>query len=238
MQISVQTYAAIAGLLMLISFVAGGFGEAYVPSQLIVSGDANATAANIRASDLLFRLGFAGYLIEACCDLVLALLFYALLRPVSPNLALLSAFFGIISTTLFAVAELFYFAPSLVLRDAAYLKTFSPDQLNTLALLFLKLYGLGAGLFMVFYGIGWIIRGYLIFASGYLPRLLGILMAIGGVAFVARSFLLVLAPTVPSSQLLLAIAPGGLLLALWLLLRGVNTTRWDARVAAVSSRQA
>lgn len=229
MNIPVQTYAAIAGLLLLISFAAGGFGEAYVPLQLVVTSDANATAENIRSSDFLFRLGFAAYLIEACCDIALALLFYALLRPVSPNLALLSAFFGIISTTLFAVAELFYFAPSLVLRDAAYLKTFSPEQLNTLALLFLKFYGLGAGLFMVFYGLGWIIRGYLIFASGYLPRLLGILMVIGGTAFVARSFLLVLAPTFPSGQLLFAIAPGGLLLALWLLLRGVNVAKWEAK---------
>lgn len=236
MRISVQSYAAMAGLLMLISFVAGGFGEAYVPSQLIVPFDANATAENIRSSDLLFRLGFAGYLIEACCDITAALLFYALLRPVSPNLALLSAFFGIIATTLFAVAELFYFAPSLVLGEAAFLKTFSPEQLNTLALLFLKFYGLGAGLFLVFYGIGWIIRGCLIYASGYLPRLLGILMAIGGVAFVARSFLLVMVPTFPSGPLLFALAPGSLLLALWLLLRGVDVATWEAKAGGVSSR--
>ncbi len=71
-----------------------------------------------------------------------------LLRPVSKNLALLAVFFRLMGTGLFAVAELFYFAPALILGGANYLKTFSPDQLNSLALLSLKLYGYGAGIFI------------------------------------------------------------------------------------------
>ena len=84
--------------------VAGGFGEAYIPSKLIVSGDAAATARNIRASDLLFRLAFAVYLIEAVCDIALSLIFYMLLKPVRKDVALLAAFFGLVSTALFGVA--------------------------------------------------------------------------------------------------------------------------------------
>jgi hypothetical protein len=79
---AVQRYARIAGVLFLLSFVGGGFGEAYVPSKLIVSADATTTAHNIKAFDFLFRMGFAGYLVEAVCDIALALIFYALLRPV------------------------------------------------------------------------------------------------------------------------------------------------------------
>jgi hypothetical protein len=101
---SVQTYARIAGVLFLLSIVAGGFGEAYVPAKIIVSGDATATANNIHALGSLFRWGFAIYLIEAMCDIALALIFYALLRPVQKYLSLLAAFFGILSTALFAVA--------------------------------------------------------------------------------------------------------------------------------------
>ncbi|MFN2638449.1 MAG: DUF4386 domain-containing protein, partial [Gemmatimonadaceae bacterium] len=76
---SVQTYARAAGFLFLVSFFAGSFGEFYVPSHLIVSGNAAATAANIMNNDLLFRLGFAGYLLEALCDVALALILYVLL---------------------------------------------------------------------------------------------------------------------------------------------------------------
>src|SRR2546423_9871909 len=151
---NVQRYARLAGVLFLISMVAGGFGEAYAPSKLIVSGDATATANNINAFASLFRWGFAAYLVEAVCDIALAVIFYALLRPVQKDVSLLAAFIGLISTTLFAVAELFYFAPSLVLGGGNYLKSFSADQLNTLALLSLKLYGVGAGIFMVFCGGG------------------------------------------------------------------------------------
>jgi len=73
---SIQTYAKLAGILGLLSFVGGGFGEAYVPSVIIVPGDAAATAGNLVASDLLFRLGFAGYLLEALCDVGLTWTFY------------------------------------------------------------------------------------------------------------------------------------------------------------------
>jgi Domain of unknown function (DUF4386) len=218
-------------VLLLVSFVAGGFGEAYVPSKLLVANDAVATTQNIKAFDSLFSLGFAGYLVEAVCDISLALIFYVLLRPVNRDLALLAAFFGLVGTAVFAVAELFYFAPRLIVGGAQYVTTFPTDQLNTLVLLSLKLYGYGGALFTVFYGMGWIIRGYLIFRSGYLPKFLGILMAIGGLGFVARNFLLVLAPAHASGSLLLLLLPGGLLLTLWLLVKGVDVAQWEAKAA-------
>ena len=206
---SVQIYARIAGILFLLSFVAGGFGEAYVPSKLIMSSDASATAQNIRAFDSLFRMSFAGYLVEAICDTALALIFYALLKPVDRTLAL-RAFFGLVSTALSPSQRSFYLRrPKLILGGAGYLKTFAPDQLNTLALLSLKLFAYGGAMFTVFYGIGWVLRGYLIFRSGYLPKFLGVLMALGGLAFIARNFLLVLAPAYASGSLLLLMVPGG-----------------------------
>jgi hypothetical protein len=86
-------------------------------------------------------MGFAGYLVGAVCDIALTLILYELLKPVRKDVALLAASFGLVGTAIFGVAELSYFAASHILGGAGYLKTFSPDQLNTLALLSLNLFG-------------------------------------------------------------------------------------------------
>lgn len=225
---NVQRYARIAGVLFLISLVAGGFGEAYVPTKVIVSGDAAATAANIKAYDFLFRLGFAGFLIESLCDIGLALIFYALLKPVNKQLSLLAAFFGLVGTTLFAAAELFFFLPTFILGDSAWLTTFSSDQLNSLGLLSLRFFGFGVAISSLYYGMGWLVRAYLMFRSGYLPKFLGVLMAIGGLAFVVQAFGRVVAPHFPSSILMPLLFPGALLLTVWLLVKGVDLAKWKA----------
>src|SRR5215468_11193160 len=222
----VQLYAKVAGVLFLLSFIGGGFGEAYVPSKLIVAGDAAATVQNLNSSELMFRLGFAGYLVEACCDVTLALIFYVLLKPTHRYVSLLAAFLGLIGTATFAAAELFYFAPTLLLRGGGYLNSFSPDQLNTLALLSLKLFGLGAVIFTVFYGLGWVLRGYLMFQSGYFPKLLGVLMTVAGLAFIVSNFMVVLAPRYQASWLPVFMLPGALLLTVWLLLKGLDLRKW------------
>ncbi len=226
---SVQTYARIAGILFLVSFVAGGFGEFLVPSALIVSDDATATANNVVASDTLFRMGFAGYLVEAVCDVALALILYLLLRPVREDLALLAVFFRLVATAVFAAAELFYLAAGLILGGADDLKSFSPEQLNTLAYLSLRLFGYGGGAFMVLYGVPTMLFGYLIYRSGYLPRFLGVLLALGGLGFVIRSFALVLAPAYASPALLLPIPLAGLALTAWLLAKGVDVPKWEEK---------
>jgi hypothetical protein len=229
---NVQRYARIAGVLFLISLVAGGFGEAYVPSKLIVGADAAATAANIKNFDFLYRLGFASFLIESLCDITLVLIFYALLKPVNKHLSLLAAFFGLVGTALFAFAELFYFAPLLIMGGTGYLKTFPPDQLNALVLLSMKFYGYAGMIFTAYYGMSWIVRAYLIFRSGYLPKFLGVLMLIGGIGFVVRNFALILAPAYASDGLLMLMFPGGLVLTGWLLVKGVDVAKWNARVNA------
>jgi hypothetical protein len=231
---SVQTYARIAGALILLTTVAGFFGEVYVPSRVIVSGDATATARNITTLNFLFRLGFASYLVEALCDVALAVILYVLLRPVQKHLALLSAFFGLIGTGFYAVAELLCFAPLLVVGHAEALKAFSPDQLNALALVSLKAFGLGAGISFVFYGVDSVLRGYLIFLSGYLPRFLGALLMLAGFGFIAKTFTLVLAPAYSPNALLLLMFPAGVLLMVRFLVWGVNISKWEQKVGARS----
>jgi hypothetical protein len=223
---SPQFYAKFTGFLIVISILAGGFGELFVFNRLVVLHDATATAKNIKGSDLLFRLGFASYLIEAVCDVILTWIMYLLLKPVNKDLAFLSAFFGIVATATFAFAELYYFSVSLVLENADFMKTFSPNQVNSLAFLSLKIYGYGGGIFMVFYGIASMLHGYLIFKSSYLPNFLGIFLLIGGACFVIRNFALVLTPAFASDLLLLPLLLAMLGLSILLLTKGVNIIKW------------
>ncbi len=230
---AVNGYARVAGALFFVSIAAGGFGEGYAPGQLIVANDAAATVANLQAHDTLYRLSFAAYLAEALADVALAVIFYVLLAPVSRGMALMAAFFGLLSTALYAACEIFYFAlPHLLLSGASYLNAFAPAQIDTLVLLSLKLFNYGAGMFLIFYGTGWIIRGWLMIRSGYFPKVLGLLMTMGGLGFVARTSTAVLAPEYSSNVMLMLIAPGGVFLGLWLLIRGVDPAKWEARRAA------
>jgi hypothetical protein len=230
---SVQRYARAAGIMFLISLVAGSFGEFYVPSKLIVAGNAAATVSNIVDHEMLFRLGFAGYLLEALCDVGLALVLYVLLKPVHRNLALLSAFLGLISTALFAVCEMFLFCAPLLVKSPGFAQSFSKEQLDALVYFFVRVYAVGAGLFMVFYGSASLIRGYLIYRSGYIPRFLGVLSGLVGIGFIVKNFTLVLAPAY-SSDLLLSPAPITILvLSVWFLAKGVDVDKWKERASGM-----
>jgi hypothetical protein len=84
--------------------------------------------------------------------------------------------------------------------------------------------------------VAWVLRGYLILRSGYLPRFLGVLLMLGGLAFVTRNFALVLAPQYASGRLLLLTLPGGLSLTWWLLVRGVDVVKWEAKAVALDPK--
>lgn len=231
-----QAYARAAGIMMLVSVVAGGFGEGYAPQALIDFNDPAGTVAALKAQEDLHRLSFAAYLVEAFCDLGIAACFYVLLRPVSRGIAFLTAMLGLFSTALYAACELFYFAlPHLLISDAGYLNAFSPDQITALTILSLRLFSYGAGMFLAFYGVGWIVRGWLMIRSGYFPAWLGALMIAGGLAFAAKTFTAVLLPEYSSPYLLFVMAPGGLILGLWLTAFGVNRAKWDARVTSMAA---
>jgi hypothetical protein len=225
---SAQRYTRAAGVMFLISFLAGSFGEYYVPSKLIVAGNAAATASNIVNHDTLFRLGFAAYLLEALCDVALSLVLYVLLRPVNRNLALLSAFFGLISTALFAVCEMFFFSAPMLVNSPVF-ASIPREQLEALVYFLVRIYASGAALFMVFYGSAELIRGYLLYRSGYFPRFIGVLVAILGVAFVIKNFTLVLAPAYSSDLLLLPAPITVLVLTVWFLTKGVDVDEWNRR---------
>lgn len=233
---AVQSYARAAGVLLLLSMVFGYLGEMYIPSRFILPPDAAAgTTARIAGSMQLYRLGFAAYLVEAVCDVGLSLLFYVLLRPVSRPLALAAAFFGLVSTALYGVAEIFYLVPTIWAGGAEFMKPFSPEQVNALTVLSLKISARVGWSFLALYGIASMLRGYLIFRSGFLPGAIGALLVLGGAGFVARNVTFVLAPAYSSALFLAPMALAGLPLTFWLLAKGVDVARWEASAAAERS---
>jgi hypothetical protein len=232
---SPQRYARIGGLLYLFIIVAAAFGEVFVRNQLIVWGDAALTANRILGSETLFRVGLAGEMLTCVCDIALALILYALLRPVSRNLALLGAFFRLAFVALYSVTKLFEIA-ALVALDADTLTALAPAQSHELAYLFLRVHGLGYGASLLFFGFCCILFGHLIYRSGYLPRAIGGLLAVAGYGYVAFSIAQLLAPAIAATWLFPWVLPlaffAELALCLWLLLKGVDLARWHERANA------
>jgi hypothetical protein len=224
--INVQGYARFAGILGVLTLIGGGFGEAYVPGLLVVSGDAAATARNILGAELMFRWGFAGYFLEALCDAGLTVVFWVLMRPVNPRLAMAMVVFRIISTCGFASAEMLYFGALTVLKSAGTLSAFTADQVNGIAYGFLRVAAFGGAMFSGFYGVANLILGWLILRSPFLPRILGWGMMLMGAAFTVRTFLVILAPAAASPLLLATAIVAFLPLTFWLLVKGVNEPRW------------
>lgn len=220
-----QRYARLAGVAMLLSIIFGFLGEMILPNRLIVAGDAAATAANITGNPMLFRVTFASYLVEGICDIALCVFWYILLKPVDRNLALLSAFMGIVSMVTFAIAQASFFSSSVILRDSAGMTAFGVEQRQAMAMLAIRIAGMIAYLFICFYGIASMIRGYLIARSGYLPRLLGVLLVIAGAGFFLRGITYILVPRYSSVVMLLPMMVAGIPLMAWLLFRGVDTAK-------------
>ena len=225
-----KRYARAAGVAMLLSLIFGAIGEMYLPGKIIVTGDAVATAANLTSNPMLLRLSFATYLVEGFCDIFLCVFWYILLRPVDKNLALLSAFVGVVSMVTFAVSQSSFFASSIILRDTGGMVSFTLEQRQALAFLAIRIATMIAWLFVGFYGTASMIRGYLISRSGYLPKVLGILLMIGGAGFFLRSVTYILAPSLSSPLLLMPMGLAMIPLTFWLLFRGV-------RVEAIPAHQ-
>ena len=228
---SPQVYARVGGVLYLIIIVIGFCSEFLVRDKLVVSGDVTATANNITASESLWRISIAGELILLVCAVALTLILYALLRPVDKDLALLAVFFNIVEFPLEAVSKLCLLAALFLSGNADYLKTFEPHQLHALVKISLKLHDYGFGIDLVFFGFACLVYGFLLYRSGYFPRTLGVLMAIAGLSYLTNSFTLILAPAYAERIFVILVLAliGELSLCLWLMVKGVNVSRWNEK---------
>ena len=230
---SPQFRARLAGGFSLLTIVLGVFAQGFIAERLIVSGDAAATAANILSHEGMFRLGFALYLIELACQITMTVLFYDLLKPVSKSVSLLAAIFGLTGCVIKIISRLFFIAPVFVLGGSHYLSVFSTEQLQALALLFLKVDYQAETMAMIFFGFYAIVKGYLVFRSTFLPRILGVLGAVAGLGLVTYLY----EPF--AASVVLFIVGFGIVAALanivWLLVFGVNEQRWKEQAGAAAA---
>ena len=225
---SPQKTARVAGFLYLIIFCLALFAELFVRQSLIVPGDATTTANNIMASDGLFRIGIVSFLIEQMVFLLLPLVLYKLLKPVNKNIAALMVILVLVGIPIAMLNLLNQFAVLLLVSGADYLTAFEADQLHAQVMLFLDLYQHGIFIAKIFWGLWLFPLGYLVFKSGFLPRILGILLIISGLGYLIDDFMVLLLPNSGAILSLFAFI-GEWLFALWLLIKGVNVEQWEKR---------
>ena len=226
--ISDKNLARIAGFCYLIVIATGLFSEVFVRQALRVPNDALATAHNIQSNEMLFRWGFTADIINFVVGLPTILIIYFLFKRTNKLLLQLALAFVIIQTAIIAVNLLNQISPLLILSNDTYLKTFQPDQLATLSLLSLNIQTQGYAIGLVFFGFYCLIVGYVMYKSKFLPKLFGILYAIAGLCYLVNSFTMFLSKGFENPLFIYLAIPifiGELSFCLWLLIKGIDTSK-------------
>lgn len=222
----------IAGVCQLLEAITATFGQVIVLGRLIVTGNAAATATNILGHQRLYWIGFSSSAIAVIFHLAWAFLMYDLLKPVNKRIAQFAMLVILMGIAMQAVTALLYIAPLLVLQGGSSFSAFTTEQLQALASAFLKLGAYAFDIHVAYFGLWCVLTGYLIFKSTFLPRILGILLAIAGfgwLMYLSPPFAL---PLFPVIGVLSAI--GEIPLELWLIVKSVNEQRWKEQASAAS----
>lgn len=229
---SIQMTARFAAILTLLIVVLAPFSMLYIPTTLVVPGDATATANNIMASQGLFRAGMVSDSIVFLIEIALTVLLYILIKPVSKSLSLIATYARLAMTVIQGINLLNHFIVLLLLSGAGYLTVFAPDQLQVFVLLFLNAHESVTLIWGLFFGLHLLVFGYLVYKSGYLPKFIGVLLLIVALCYLVQDFGNMLFPqykalfTSIGSLAFLEIA-----FPLWLLIKGVNVEEWQKRVS-------
>jgi hypothetical protein len=228
-------YARIAGFAYLLIIIIAILNVNFVDSKLIVSGNDAATANNIMANDLLFRIGIAGVLIMYTSVVVLSLALYVILKTVNKNLALLAMLLRSGEAILGGVTVLISFIVLLLLNGKGYSTVFEAEQLQALVGLFLNVRTAGLDIVLIFVGLGGTVFCYLFFKSKYVPRILAAWGILTYLSMLILSFVSILLPNHPAMIEIVLYALGtffDLIFGFWLLFKGVNVQQWDNHAPA------
>lgn len=225
--LSITSRARVTGVVYLLFFLTAIGGALVAPETGGPGGlptDAAAVANNIVSHESSYELGVALGLISTALYVALAALFYLLLRPVSRTLSLLMVVFDLILCAVTAFGTVFQLAPLVILGGSSYLNVFDVRQLQALALVSLHLGEQAGHVSLVFAGVFQLFFGYLIFRSTYLPRVIGVLIAVAGVGWLTFLVPPVAAFLLTYIEVLGFVAEASLML--WLIVKGVNAQRW------------
>jgi len=228
---STKKAARVAGALYLLNAVTGFFGIMYVPSTLIVSGNAAATANNVLSSEMLFRVGIVSELICATASIFLVRALYRLLNGVNKRHASLMVTLVLVSVPIMFLNVLNEIAALALFRGADFLSVFEKQRLDALAMLFLGLHDQGFVVAEIFWGLWLFPFGVLVMRSGFLPRILGVLLIAACFGYLVQSLTSLLLPSygdLVSRFVSIPAAVGELSIVAWLLIKGAKDQPLDA----------
>ena len=205
-------------------FVVGLFSIMYVPATLIVAGDATTTASNIMANESLFRMSIVGSLITQLIHIVVVLVLYKLFKTVNKDHALLLVVLGLVGVPISMLNTLNRVAALLLASGGDYLKVFSSEQLQALMMFFLNMNEQGIFIATIFWGLWLLPLGYLIYNSGYFPKILGVLMILAGIGYTLEPFVRFLLPNFTAIILpvLYLLVMGEIIFMGWVVLKGAK----------------
>ncbi|MCS4304806.1 DUF4386 domain-containing protein [Chryseobacterium sp. BIGb0232] len=225
MNISNKT-ARLAGFIYLVVIITGFYSLMYVPSQLIVWEDPGLTFHNISSSAFLFRSGIASSMVCYIAFALLPLALYQLLKETNKNAARLMVIFAIISVPISFINLQSKFSVLTLVEGADYLKVFDSRQLQAQIMLVLSNYNKGILIVQIFWGLWLFPLGYLVYRSGFLPKLLGIFLMLGCFGYIINVFCRTLIPDFQdyaiSGYITLPASIGEIGICLWLLIAGVR----------------
>lgn len=224
---SLRSTARITGILYLVIIAAAGFAQGVVRGDILVAGDPAATAAAVAAGESLFRVGLAADLLAFLADAAVAVLLYVLLRPVNKTAALVAAAFRLVAHPAIAGLNLLnHYAAVLFAGGIGSAAAFEPAVAQALSAAALELHGYGYLIAGAFFGVHCALVGYLLYASGYMPKVLGILMGVAAAGYLVETFGGFLLPAYAGLYgwiVGVTAAVGEVSLALWLVVKGVST---------------
>jgi hypothetical protein len=216
--------ARIAGLLYLIMAILGGVGILYIPSQIIVAGDAGATSRNIIANEFLFRTSVVCELVSTILFLFLVFVLYRLLKPVNEHKAKLMVALVLVQVPIGYLIEALNIT-SLMIVKGKIMNTLPPEQKQDLVMLFLAIHRYGIITLEIFWGLWLIPFGQLVYKSGFIPRIFGVMLFIGGIGYMIESFTFLLFPryqTFVSQFTIVTYSVAEISTLLWLLIIGAK----------------
>lgn len=221
---STSKNARVAGLLYLLLIIAAPVRLMYIPTVLFVSGNAAATASNIAAHDMLFRFGIVADLLSGTVGIFLALALFRLLRGVNLRYAVLMVMLGVMPDIIYFFNVLNDFAVLTLAHGADFLAAFAKPQRDALAMLFLHLHGQEIAAAEIFWGLWLFPLAVLVFRSRFLPRFLGVWLAINGLAYLLLSFTGLLLPRYEDTVAGIAFPAqlGEVAFMLWILVLGAK----------------
>ena len=222
-----KVYSQLTGLLYLIIAVVGGFSIGFMPSEIVVEGNASATFSNLLENQVLFKWGITGDILVLVLEILLTVMLYQLLKPYSKTGMSVATYSRFAMAIIMGFNLLNYMVPAVIMMQPEYLSTFSQAQLESFTLLFFKIHKYGELSWQIFFSIHLFTLGYVILKSGLISKWIGYFMLLGGIGYAGDSFIQFILSnsqglSIFFSVLLVCAVISEFWFAFWLIIKGIK----------------